>query len=62
MKSNHQDYKINYNEIYVLVVKIIYFKMIFGKAVKKDLEIKQLNMIIAFLNSRIVDRLLIYIE
>ncbi len=38
------------------------FKMIFGKATKEDLEIEQLDMVTAFLNSLIADRLLIYVE
>lgn len=40
MQDNHQEYKINYNEIYVSVVKTICFRMIFGKVAKKDLEIE----------------------
>lgn len=38
------------------------FKMIFGKAVKENLEIEQLDMDTAFFNSLIVNGLLIYIE
>ncbi len=36
--------------------------MIFEKAAKENLKIEQLDMIIAFLNSLIIDRLLIYVE
>lgn len=36
--------------------------MIFKKAAKEDLKIKQLDMVIVFFNSLIVDQLLIYIE
>lgn len=40
----------------------MYFKMIFEKVAKEDLEIEQLDMVIAFLNSLIGDELPIYIE
>lgn len=62
MKSNHKKYEVNHNEIYSLVVKTMFYKMIFGKAAKKNLEIEQLVMVIDFFNSLILDRLLIYIE
>lgn len=62
VKSNLQKYGINYNEIYTSVVKTICFKMIFKKAAKGDLEIEQLDMVTAFLNSLIADGLLIYVE
>lgn len=38
------------------------FKMIFRKATKEDLEIKQLDMVTAFLNSLITSRVLIYVK
>lgn len=62
IKDNHLGYAINYHGTYISVVKTMYFKIIFGKAAKKDLEIAQLDMVTAFLSSLIADGLLINIE
>lgn len=62
MINNQQKHKVNYNKTYILIVKIMCFKMIFKQVAKKDLEIKQLDIITAFLNFFIIDRLLIYVE
>lgn len=62
LKGNHEKYGFNYDKTYVLVVKTICFKMIFGKAAKEDLEIEQLDMVTAFLNSLIANGLFIYVK
>lgn len=48
--------------MYTSFVKTICFKIIFRKAVKKDLKIEQVDMVTAFLNFLIVNRDLIYVK
>ena len=57
-----QEYNINYEETFASVIKSVIFKLIFSKTALKDLELEQINMITAFLNSLVKNSLVIYVK
>jgi len=60
VQSFQQKKSVNFNEIYVVVVKVMFFKTLFVLVIKKDLECEQVDIIIAFLNFLLQEE--IYVE
>ena len=55
-----QFYDVNFNETYVSIVKFMFYKAIFAITAKKNLNVEQMNIVIAFLNSILKKRIYIW--
>ena len=60
MRGFEQIYEVNYNQIFVSMIKSISFKVLFAIIIHYDLNYKQMNVITAFLNALLKE--LIYIK
>jgi len=56
-KKFHQKQEINYNEIFVSMIKVIIIKMLLALMIKYDYEVKQMNIIIIFLEAHLKEEI-----
>jgi len=59
IKEFKQHYDVNYNEIYIFIIKLTTYKMTFAIAVYYDYHLKQMNIKTAFLNKILKEKVFI---
>ncbi len=59
IKEFKQHYNVNYNEIYIFIIKLTTYKMTFAIAVYYDYHLKQMNIKTAFLNKILKEKVFI---
>jgi len=56
-KKFRQKQEINYNEIFVSMIKVIIIKMLLALMIKYDYEVEQMNIIIIFLEAHLKEEI-----
>jgi len=52
-----QKQRINYDEIFALMIRVIIIKMLLALMIKYDYEVKQMNIIITFLEAHLKEKI-----
>jgi len=56
-KEFHQKQKIDYNEIFALMIRIMIIKILLTLMIKHNYKVKQMNVIIAFLKTHLKEKI-----
>jgi len=56
-KKFHQKQEINYDEIFVLMIRIIIIKMLLTLTIKYYYKVEQMNVIIVFLKAHLKEKI-----
>ena len=56
-KRFHQKQEIDYDEIFVLMIRVIIIKMLLALMIKYDYEVEQMNIIIVFLEAHLKEEI-----